>query len=416
MRKSKTRRPVGTSEGTGDWNEDTTSKKNEIDVRVRGTSYEGEDDMSDEPKAVESETPNAKKPAARKPVRKAAKKAMVPSVAPWKFPKNSLEETLIVAKALDEKFAGNPTKADDLVKAVGFNKPADWRFQDLLKSAVLYGITSGSGATVTVRLEKFGEDIVSPGSSEQRQKALLAAFRNVPEFAAVEAFYKGKKIPEDEFFENTLIRNFSIPRDRVQVFSKVFLENLNFLKAFRVTDVHEEPEGAPSQRVIDTTLSTPEKRDEGVREFLDTCFVMMPYGEWNDLYYKEIYVPAIKEAGFEPVRADELFSSGTVVEQIWEQIDKSKVLLADLTGKNPNVFYELGLAHADRKPVIFTSGVLEDVPFDLRHLRVIIYEVREPNWNIKLKTNITAFLKNAKLDPDRAIPQPFRDMEGQTRD
>lgn len=360
-----------------------------------------------------NDAPNPRKAHRQRIARKGAKtRESASSLAPWKFPKNTLEDTLAVAKALEEKFAGNPTKAEDLVKAVGFNKETDWRFQDLLKSGVLYGITSGSGATATVSLEKLGEDIVSPGSSEQRQKALLAAFRNVPDFTAVEAFYKGKKIPEDEFFENTLIRQFYILRDRVQTFSKVFLSNLSFLKAFRVTDSHEEPEVPPSQRVVDASLSMPERRDEGVREFLDTCFVMMPFGLWYDLYYKEVYVPAIKEAGFEPVRADELFSSGSVVEQIWEQIDKAKVLLADLTGKNPNVFYELGLAHADRKPVVFTSGILEDVPFDLRHLRVIIYDVREPNWNQRLKTNITAFLKSAKLDPAKSIPQPFRDMEG----
>jgi hypothetical protein len=211
--------------------------------------------------------------------------------------------------------------------------------------------------------------------------------------------------------KNTLIRQFSIPRDRVQTFSKVFLSNLNFLKAFRVTDKRDEPETPPSQKIVDASMVIPERRSEGVREFLDTCFVMMPFGQWYDLYYKEIYVPAIKEAGFEPVRADEIFSSGSVVEQVWEQVDKAKVLLADLTGKNPNVFYELGLAHADRKPVVFTSGVLDDVPFDLRHLRVIIYDVREPNWNQNLKTNITAYLKNAKLDPAKSIPQPFRDME-----
>jgi hypothetical protein len=369
-------------------------------------------DATDERKLTEQDTPVEKKTSARKPARKAAKKESGLSLPPWKFPKNTLEEALRVAKALDEKFAGNPTKAGDLVKAVGFNKETDWRFLNLLKSGVLYGITSGSGETATVRLEKLGEDIVSPGSSEQRQKALLTAFRNVTDFASVESFYKGKKIPEDEFFENTLIRQFKIPRDRVQTFSKVFLENLNFLKAFRVEDTHKEPAGPPSQKIVEPIISAAEKRVEGVREFLDTCFVMMPYGQYYDVYYKDIYVPAIKEAGFEPMRADELFSSGSVVEQIWEQINKSKVLLADLTGKNPNVFYELGLAHADRKPVIFTSGILEDVPFDLRHLRVIIYDTREPNWNVKLKTNVTAFLKNAKTDPARSIPQPFRDMEG----
>ena len=335
--------------------------------------------------------------------------------SPYRFPKNTLEEALKVAKALDDKFAGNPTKAADLVKAVGFNKETDWRFLDLLKSASLYGLTSGTGTTATVQVEKLGEDILSPSSPEQRQKALLDAFRNVEDFKAVEAFYKGKKIPEDEFFENTLIRQFNIPRDRVQVFSRVFLANLTFLKAFRVGEVKDETGTITTGHVVDATLGSPDKRDEGVREFLDTCFVMMPFGQWMDVYYKEIFIPAIKEAGFEPVRGDEIFSSGSVVEQLWEQIDKAKVLLADLTGKNPNVFYELGLAHADRKPVVFTSGSLEDVPFDLRHLRVIVYDTREPSWNLKLKGSITAYLKSAKTDPDKSIPQPFRDMENPTR-
>jgi hypothetical protein len=54
------------------------------------------------------------------------------------------------------------------------------------------------------------------------------------------------------------------------------------------------------------------------------------------------------------------------MEQIWTQIRRAKVLLAELTGKNPNVFYELGLAHACRKPVVFISGNIDDVPFDVR--------------------------------------------------
>jgi hypothetical protein len=135
---------------------------------------------------------------------------------------------------------------------------------------------------------------------------------------------------------------------------------------------------------------------------------MMPFGEWFDRYYQDIYVPAIREAGFEPIRADELFSTGSVVEQIWEQIQKASVLLADLTGRNANVFYELGLAHAARKPVVFTAPQVEDVPFDLRHLRVIIYEVREPEWSTKLRTSVTDYLKNSFKDPEKSIPHPFR--------
>ena len=140
----------------------------------------------------------------------------------------------------------------------------------------------------------------------------------------------------------------------------------------------------------------------------------MPFGEWFDRYYQEIYVPAIKEAGFEPVRADELFTTGSVVEQIWEQIEKSKLLLADPSGKNPNVFYELGLSHAARKPVVFTAAEVEDVPFDLRHLRVIIYDVREPEWSIRLRKSVTDYLRNATKEPEKSIPHPFRAMAEQT--
>ena len=331
--------------------------------------------------------------------------------AAWTFPKETLESAIRVARAIDEKHGGNPMNAADLAKAVGFRQSADWRFLDLLRAANQYGLVSGSGKTATVRLEKLGQDIVVPGDASDRQRALLEAFRNVEDFKKVEEFYGSKRLPEDEFFKNTLSRQFGVPRDRVDRFADVFRENLAFLTSFAArpsTAAATVTEGADAGgREVTAEPSAPLKEGR-VRRFLDTCFVMMPFGEWFDRYYQEIYVPAIREAGFEPVRADELFNTGSVVEQIWEQIVKSQVLLADLTGKNANVFYELGLAHAARKPVVFAAGQIEDIPFDLRHLRVIVYDVREPKWAVTLSRQITDFLKNAKADPAKSIPQPFR--------
>lgn len=212
-----------------------------------------------------------------------------------------------------------------------------------------------------------------------------------------------------------MIREFNIPRDRVDVFAKVFRENLNFLRSFSGTSAaSSEPagttqtpvQGTPAEKIPSPAVS----KEPRVREFLDTCFVMMPFGAWFDRYYQEIYVPAIREAGFEPKRADELFTTGSVVEQIWEQIEKATLLLADLSGKNPNVFYELGLAHAARKPVVFTSAQVDDVPFDLRHLRVIIYDIREPEWAPRLMKSITDYLRNAMKEPAKSIPHPFRKL------
>ncbi len=334
--------------------------------------------------------------------------------APWTFPQKSLEEAIQIPKVIDEKNAGNPMPAQTLAMAVGFRLAQDWRFQDLLKAANLYGLVNGSGPKAVVSITKLGQDIVAPSAPSQRSEGLLAAFRSVKDFENVEKFYGGKRIPEDEFFLNTVIREFNIPRDRVEVFAKVFRDNLNFLRSFSGTSAAaSEPivtiptsaQGTPAEKLGPVVSKEPR-----VREFLDTCFVMMPFGYWFDRYYKEIYVPAIKEAGFEPVRADELFTTGSVVEQVWEQIEKAKLLLADLSGKNANVFYELGLAHAARKPVVFTSAQLDDVPFDLRHLRVIIYDIREPEWSPRLTKSVTDYLRNAMKEPGKSIPHPFRKL------
>lgn len=350
----------------------------------------------------------------RKTRAKSTVDASIAKGKPWTFPKNTLEEAITIAKAIEEKNAGNAMPAQDIAIAVGFRQSGDWRFLDLLRSANQYGLINGTGAGASIHLAKLGQDIVAPSSPSQRSAALLGAARNVKDFEAVEKFYGGKRIPEDEFFLNTLTREFSIPRDRVEHFSKIFLENLKYLRAFSAGPQSSDV----SVSGVETTTSTPAEKvpspivfkEPRVREFLDTCFVMMPFGEWFDRYYQEIYVPAIKEAGFEPVRADELFTTGSVVEQIWEQIEKSKLLLADLSGKNPNVFYELGLAHAARKPVVFTAGQLDDIPFDLRHLRVIIYDVREPEWAARLQKSVTDYLKNAMKEPGKSIPHPFRKM------
>lgn len=329
--------------------------------------------------------------------------------APWTFPKNTLEDSITIAKAIEDKHGGNPMKADLVARAVNFNKPNDWRFLDLLRSANMYGLVSGSGEKAIVSLEKTGQDVVAPGSPQDRKKALLSAFHNVQDFKKVDEFYGTKRIPEDEYFLNTLTRQFNIPRDRAGVFAEVFRANTAFLRSFDIqTGAVSSADLAQPVEQEGTTPTTAIGKERRVREFLDICFVMMPFGGWFDRYYKEIYVPAIKDAGLEPMRADELFSTGSVVEQIWEQIGKARVLLADLTGKNANVFYELGLAHAAKKPVVFTAANVDDVPFDLRHLRVIIYEVQEPEWTAKLRKLITDYLRNTIKEPAKSIPQPFR--------
>jgi hypothetical protein len=153
--------------------------------------------------------------------------------------------------------------------------------------------------------------------------------------------------------------------------------------------------------------STPKKSEDQPIKNGKTCFTIMPYGGWFDNYYEIIYKPAIEDAGCIPYRADDIYRPGTIVHDIWNYTKKANILLADLTGKNPNVFYELGLAHALAKPVILVTESIEDIPFDLRALRIIEYDKNSPDWGLHLKEKITASILEIMESPLEAVLPAF---------
>src|SRR5262249_46573645 len=161
--------------------------------------------------------------------------------------------------------------------------------------------------------------------------------------------YRGENIPDEPFFGNALSDNFGIPREKHDEFKAIFFESLDDAK---LTEKHGD-----KRRVIDIskdagieadTAGTLKRLEKTTTvDATDTCFVMMPFASPIGGYYKTVYEPAIKKAGLKAIRADDdMFSTGKIIDQIWSGIQSSKVLVAELTGRNPNVFYELGLAHA----------------------------------------------------------------------
>ena len=105
-----------------------------------------------------------------------------------------------------------------------------------------------------------------------------------------------------------------------------------------------------------------------------TVFVMMPFSEELRPVYEDHVRKVVEAEKATCLRADDLFGAGTIINDIWSCIRCSDVIIADCTGRNPNVFYEIGIAHTLGKPVILVSQDIGDVPFDLRHERIIIYK------------------------------------------
>lgn len=103
------------------------------------------------------------------------------------------------------------------------------------------------------------------------------------------------------------------------------------------------------------------------------CFVLMPFKEPFISIYNNHIKPTLEKAGFEIMIASDIFTPTPIIDDIWEHINKANLIVADVTGKNPNVFYELGIAHALSKYVVIVTQNADDVPFDLKHLRYFPY-------------------------------------------
>jgi len=114
----------------------------------------------------------------------------------------------------------------------------------------------------------------------------------------------------------------------------------------------------------DETLSTAPK---------PFVFVLMPFNEDFDDIYKLGIKEAAKEVGAYAERVDEQIFNEGILERIFNQISKADVIVADMTGRNPNVFYEVGYAHALGKIVLLLTQKADDIPFDLKHKQHIIY-------------------------------------------
>lgn len=104
------------------------------------------------------------------------------------------------------------------------------------------------------------------------------------------------------------------------------------------------------------------------------AFVLMPFGEGFDEIYSLFIADTLTQAGYDVSRADNIRSQQNIIKDIVIGIATSELIVADLTDSNPNVYYELGIAHALRKPVVLLTQEIDDLPFDLRSYRVIPYK------------------------------------------
>jgi hypothetical protein len=134
------------------------------------------------------------------------------------------------------------------------------------------------------------------------------------------------------------------------------------------------------------------------------CFYLCPFAEpFNAIFYDHVK-PSLEREGFSVERADEIFGTDPIIEDIWEGINSCEVVIADVTGRNPNVMYEIGMAHTVGKPVLILTQNIDDVPFDLKQYRCIVYQYTPPGCR-HLEEKVVGTLRFIQGRDHPAAPQ-----------
>jgi hypothetical protein len=339
---------------------------------------------------------------AKRPIKKTQTKTREASVVRAKYPRHSVEKALRIPRTILEQNAGKPCTPQQAASLLNFASAAG-PFSVAISSATKYGLLERDDGKI--KPTELARRIIRPTSTEDQIKAYREAVLKAPEIANVYNHYRGENLPDEEtFFRNTVVETFGVPQNDYEDFKRVFDESLKTAELFeihgdkvRVLDVSDEVQQAEKPRHKKTSSVNGQNAEE-------SCFVMQPFADPYGGYYEKIFKPAIEKAGLTPVRADnEIFGTGKIIDQVWRGIQEATVLIAELSTRNANVFYELGLAHALEKPVVLISSNESDVPFDLHHIRVIYYDLKDPFWGAKLIDKISENIRSALTNPEEAI-------------
>lgn len=138
------------------------------------------------------------------------------------------------------------------------------------------------------------------------------------------------------------------------------------------------------------------------------AFVLMPFSqEFDDIYQLGIKAAA-EAADILAERLDnQVFYQESMLDWIYNEINRADIIIADMTGRNPNVFYEVGYAHAKQKKCVLLTSKTDDIPFDLKHYRHIIYGKSISDLKKRLTSDLQV-IKERILHEARAIEVTMR--------
>ncbi len=379
----------------------------------------------------------ARKKGKRKPRKRTKGKELQPKkrgrAAARSFPAATFEEALALAQGIQQFAAGQKVRRltlfDNLKKS-----PDSGPSRQLVSNSSRYDLTKGSYAAEYLELTENGRIATSQDVSPQDQlrARVKLAIEDIRPFKALYDRLKSNKLPAQAVLRDFLLEQ-GYNANEVGECVDTFILNAKFIGLLRsvagaerllpVEHVLEEAPKAPIRPVAQPGLPPsvpPHPGAPAAAEPVDwskICFYVTPIGEPEseqrkhaDLFLSTIVEPALEQFGLRVVRADQIGKPGMITAQVIEHVVKSRLVIADLSFHNPNVFYELSLRHACRLPTVQLIRASELIPFDLDQFRTIRVDTASIYTLVPqletYKSEITNQVRRALEDPD-AVDNPL---------
>lgn len=339
-----------------------------------------------------------KKRAAKKDVSAKSAKSDAPERRPRReraFPPMPLADAIVIAEAIEKHASGKPMRRLTLFDHLG-KSPDSGPSRSLITASSKYGLTEGGYQAEELKLTDLGRRVV--GEAVTPKDRIRAKFQSgiesIAPFKAVHEKYVGNKLPSQSVMRDFLISDAGVTREQVSECIDTFIINAKDIgvlaeiagaeRLLSIDHVIDEIRDVsrpvdPLQAISITAAADVESATEVASvDWSKTCFYVTPIGDdgselrkHSDLFLEHLVEPALSELGLTVIRADRVGKAGMITRRVLEYVIRSRLVVADLSFHNPNVFYELSLRHTCGLPAIQIIRARDKIPFDLKDFDTI---------------------------------------------
>ncbi len=351
------------------------------------------------------------------------------------FPASTFEDALQLASDIYRFGSGQPVRRITLFDSLG-KSPESGLSRQLITNSAKYGLTTGSYKADVLALTPEGlQSVADDVSAATRARARFKlAIEIIDVFRRLYDAYLGNRLPAQAVLADKA-REVGVPNSDVAECIETFTVNMKFVGVLRsisgaerilpidtVLDDYLPSDATRAEhRVVPVLLSPRTMLATGLeiseRDFGTSCFYITPIGDegseerkHSDLFMGALIEPPLAEFGLKLVRADRIGEAGMISRQVIEYIVYSRLVIADLSFHNPNVFYELALRHSTRKPIVQLCRAADKLPFDVGQVRTIVVDTADIYTLVpqleSLKAQIAAQIRKT-LDEQAEVENPL---------